>query len=80
MAEELEFRRNDLSGAAKEYSRLAASADPSVRAGALVRLGRVLCWQENREMGTLRVYAKLQELGSVPVGGQSLRRPPSQAA
>ena len=68
-AETHEYQRNDLSGAAKEYRRLAESADPAIRAEALVRLGRVLRNQNNRA-GALQVYTRLRQLGSVPVGGQ----------
>ena len=68
-AEAVEFQRRDLSGAARTYRRFAKSPDPAIRAEALVRLGRVLRSQNNRS-GALRVYAKLQRLGSVPVGGQ----------
>ena len=68
-AETLEYQRTDLSGAAREYRRLAASTDPRIRAEALVRLGRVLRNQNNRA-GAIQVYARLQQLGSVSVGGQ----------
>ena len=68
-AETLEFQRGDLSGAAKSYRRLSESTDPATRAEALVRLGRVLRIQNNQR-GALRVYERLQRLGSVPVGGQ----------
>jgi len=39
--EELEFKRHDLTGAASAFRALAASPDPAIRAGALVRLARV---------------------------------------
>ena len=68
-AETMEFQRRDLSGAAETYRRLAESPDPTIRAEALVRLGRVLRTLNNQS-GALRVYEKLQRLGSVPVGGQ----------
>ena len=68
-AEAVEFQCRDLSGAARKYRRFAESPDPSIRAAALVRLGRVLRNQNNRA-GALEVYAKLEQLGSVPVGGQ----------
>ena len=68
-AETLEYRRNDLSGAAKQYRWLAESDDPAIRAEALVRLGRVLRNQNNRA-GALQIYARLRQLGSAPVGGQ----------
>lgn len=44
--EAAEFRDRDLSVAAAAYRRLAGSADPAVRAGAIARLGRV-----SRKMG-----------------------------
>ena len=68
-AEAMEFQRHDLAGAAGSYRRLARSSDPVIRAEALVRLGRVLRAQ-NRRSEALRVYTKLEQLGSVPVGGQ----------
>ncbi len=68
-AETIELQRRDLSGAARKYRRFAESPDPAIRAEALVRLGRVLRSQNNRS-GALQVYAELQRLGSVPVGGQ----------
>ena len=65
----MEFRRNDLVGAAGSYRRLARSSDPVIRAEALVRLGRVLRRQNNRREA-LRVYTRLAQLGSVRVAGQ----------
>jgi signal transduction histidine kinase len=67
-AERLEFRENDPSGAAAVYRKLAASAEPSVRAGALVRLARVL-----RKLGrgheALSTYEQLGELREAQVAG-----------
>lgn len=66
--EGLEFRTHDLSGAAASFRALAASSNPAVRAGALVRLARV-----ERKAGqfeaALRSYDRLAALGPVPVGG-----------
>ncbi len=67
--EAMEFQRNDFAGAARNYRRFARSPDLVIRAQALVRLGRVLRAQNNRSEA-LRVYTKLAEMGSVPVGGQ----------
>jgi len=68
-AEALEFQRKDAPGAVMEYRRLAESRDPAVRAGALVRLGRML-----RNTGApeeaLRTYGRLQQLGPLQVDGQ----------
>lgn len=69
-AEAVEFQRRDLNAAAVLYRGLAKSPKPAVRAAALVRLGRVL-----RQLGdraeAIQVYASLEQLGSVTVGGQS---------
>ena len=68
-AEAAEFQRRDFFGAARRYRRVAESPNPAIRAEALVRLGRILRRQNDRA-GALRVYAELQQLGSVSVGGQ----------
>ena len=68
-AEAIEFRRGDLAGAAAAYRRLATASRPDVRAGALVRLGRVLRRQSDRS-GALAAYSTLQELGPLAVEGQ----------
>jgi signal transduction histidine kinase len=68
-AELLEFQRKDAPGAAKEYRHLADSADLAVRAGALVRLGRVLRGMAALE-DALQTYARLRQLGFQPVDGQ----------
>ncbi len=68
-AETLELQRGDLAGAADAYRRLAAASRPDIRAGALVRLGRVLRRQSDRS-GALAAYASLQQLGPVAVDGQ----------
>jgi signal transduction histidine kinase len=68
-AEALEFQRKDPVAAAAEYRRLSASADPATRAGALVRLGRVLR-NTGDAAGALRAYESLQALGSLTVDGE----------
>ena len=68
-AETLEFQRRDFTLAAAAYRALAESPKPAIRAAALNRLGRVL-----RKAGgateALYAYARLLELGTVPVEGQ----------
>jgi signal transduction histidine kinase len=68
-ADALEFQRQDLAAAAAAYRALAESPKPAIRAAALNRLGRVL-----RKAGdapeALQAYARLLELGAVPVEGQ----------
>jgi signal transduction histidine kinase len=66
--EALEFRRQDYAGAAAEFRVLARATEPLVRAGALVRLGRVLR-KAGRHDEALAVYGTLQQLGSTCVGG-----------
>lgn len=69
VAEADEFQREDLRAAAAAYRRLAESREPAVRAGALVRLGRVQRKRGDRA-GALQVYAELEQLGSVTVAGE----------
>ena len=66
--EALEFRRRDLAGAAAAYRALAASREPAVRAGALLRLARVerKAGQHSR---ALESYARLATLSAATVGG-----------
>jgi signal transduction histidine kinase len=68
-AEKFEFQSPDLPKAAYLCRNLANSPDTSVRAAALIRLGRVL-----RKLGdtpaALQAYAHLQQLGSAMVAGQ----------
>jgi signal transduction histidine kinase len=66
--EALEFRQQDYVGAAAEFRALARATEPSVRAGALVRLGRVLR-KSGRHDEALGVYETLQQLGPTSVGG-----------
>jgi signal transduction histidine kinase len=68
-ADALEFQRQDLAAAAASYRTLADSPKPAIRAAALNRLGRVLRKAGNAS-GALQAYARLLELGAVPVDGQ----------
>jgi signal transduction histidine kinase len=68
-AESLEYQRHDLSAATIQYRRLAESPDPGIRAGALVRLGRALRANGDRE-GALAAYQRLLQLGTVAVDEQ----------
>jgi two-component system, OmpR family, phosphate regulon sensor histidine kinase PhoR len=61
-AEVLEFSRNELQGAEQTYRRLTVSADPAVRAAALLRLARVLR-REQRPRDAIAVYADLVSVG-----------------
>jgi len=67
-AEAAEFQQRDYPKAIATLEELARSADPLIRAGALVRLGRNL-----RKLGrwtqALAVYEQLAKLGAVPAGG-----------
>jgi signal transduction histidine kinase len=67
--ETLEFRGLDYDGAAAAFRALTRSEDAAVRAGALVRLARVLR-KSNKPADALEAYAALAELGSVPVAGE----------
>lgn len=64
--EALEFRQRDLTAASASYSELAKSHDPSIRAGALLRLGRTLA-NAGRPDEALAVYARLVEIEGVAV-------------
>jgi len=66
--ETLEFRRRDYAGAIAAFRALALSKDPSIRAGALLRLGRNLR-KNNQVQEALPVYEELARLGSTPLGG-----------
>lgn len=66
--ESLEFRTRDYVSAAGSYQRLTRSADSVIRAGAMVRLARVLR-KANQLDSALSVYRGLSELESVAVGG-----------
>jgi signal transduction histidine kinase len=66
--EAYEFQKQDYAAAVAEFSRLGHSTDPSVRAAALVRLGRVLR-KAGRYADALGVYDKLAAGGQAAVGG-----------
>jgi len=66
--ETLEFRQQDHVGAIAEFRTLAGAADPTVRGGALIRLGRNLR-KAGRQEEALQVYERLAQLGSTPVSG-----------
>ena len=63
-----EFQRKDYSAAAAVYEKLLSSADEATRAGALVRLGRVLR-KANNAHAARDVYGQLAELGMHSVNG-----------
>jgi len=67
-AEALEFGRRDLEKAEKTYRRLAGSKSVQVRAGALVRLGRVLR-RQRRWAEALKAYDELGKLGALSLAG-----------
>jgi signal transduction histidine kinase len=66
-AEQLEFRRRDLTAAAGQYRRFAQSSDSLVRAAALLRLARVERKAERLE-AALDAYKELASLGNTAVG------------
>ena len=68
-AEAAEFQRRDPDAAAAAYRKLAESPKAAVRAAALVRLGRVFRQRGDRT-AALQAYSRLEQLGSVTVGGQ----------
>jgi signal transduction histidine kinase len=63
----LELARKQLTSARVRYRALARSADPAVRAGAWLRLGRVLRNSKDYS-GALAAYGELAALGTVRVG------------
>jgi signal transduction histidine kinase len=63
-AEEFEFDQRDLEKAEATYRRLAGSKPAEVRAGALVRLGRVLR-RQRRWPEALKTYDELGKIGSL---------------
>jgi hypothetical protein len=71
-AEDLEFRQSDAAGAQASYEALAKSPDLRVRAGALVRLARVLRSRRQWDRA-LETYRRLAELDAVRVGGDPAR-------
>jgi signal transduction histidine kinase len=66
--EAAEFAGNDPASAITIYRALARSVSPAVRAGALVRLGRVFR-KTGRFDEALRVYSDLERLGDLPIEG-----------
>jgi signal transduction histidine kinase len=65
--EALEFGRRDALGAAAVFRQVAESRDPTVRAGALLRLARTLR-SASRHAEALAVYDEMARLGIAPVG------------
>lgn len=66
--EDLEFRQQDWARAMRIYRRLARSPDADVRAGALIRLARLLRQSGDREEA-LEVYSEVSRVSGVSVGG-----------
>jgi len=66
--EALEFQQKNYTEAAATFRKLAMAKDPSIRAGALLRLARNLRKGSQSE-AALAAYAELAELGSTSVGG-----------
>jgi hypothetical protein len=65
--EALEFGRRDTEAAAAAFRQLAESRDTTIRAGALLRLARVLR-TSGRQDEALAVYEQMVRLGTAPVG------------
>ncbi len=66
--EALEFQQKDPVKAIAAFRELSRSNDPSIRAGALLRLGRNL--RKIRQVqAALEVYDELEHMGAVPIGG-----------
>ena len=67
-AEGVEFGQRNLEKAVEIYRRLAGSKSAQVRAGSLVRLGRIFRrrrqWRE-----ALKTYGELEKMGSLPLAG-----------
>lgn len=68
IADELEFKKQDYSGAIAALREQAGSADARIRAGAVVRMARNYL-KNGQFQKSLRAYERLATLGSVPVGG-----------
>jgi len=68
-AERSEFQQNAYLEAATTLSGLARSADPAIRAGALVRLARNLR-KANRPTEALDTYTALADFETATVGGE----------
>ena len=64
--DELEIRRRDLPGAIQFFSELTKSADPTVRAGALLRMGRILA-SSGRVNEALSTYAELSRIDNAAI-------------
>ena len=63
--EELEFQRHDLAGALRVFDPLTRSANPQLRAGALVRIARI--WSRlHKPDRALDAYEQLAGLGATP--------------
>jgi signal transduction histidine kinase len=68
--EALEFQQAEPARAIEWYRRLADSKSPAVRAGALMRMARVLR-KAGRGGEALAAYARLARCGATPIGGVS---------
>jgi signal transduction histidine kinase len=66
--EALEFQQPDPARALDAYRRLADSKTPVIRAGALLRLARVLR-KRNQTEDAAQTYRQLARLGAIPVAG-----------
>jgi signal transduction histidine kinase len=66
--EVFEFQQKNYQKAIDTFRELTSSKDPSIRAGALLRLGRTLRKTE-QPTAALAVYDQLAQLGTTPVGG-----------
>ena len=67
-AEQLEFRQRDLARAGAAYRTLSRSADPAIRAAALMGLGGVLR-QSRQYAAALDAYRDMASLADAPVAG-----------
>jgi signal transduction histidine kinase len=67
-AEVLEFQQQNYSGAASRYRRLTNSSDPAIRAGAWLRLARVLR-KANKPDSALAAYKELAAFDAETIGG-----------
>lgn len=63
-----EFANHNLAPAAEEYRKLSSSGDPAIRAGALLRLARVLR-KLNDPRSALSAYKRLESLGPADAAG-----------
>lgn len=66
-ADDLEFKKRDYSGAIAALRALATSSDPETQAAALVRVARNYL-KSGQSQESLKTYARLSALGTVPVG------------